>query len=282
MESTQRNDRKWFPVSNVISADGTAIAYERKGTGPPVVLVGGGLTDRSENGPLADALSSAFTTYNYDRRGRGESGDTQPYALEREIEDIASLIGDAGGPAHLYGVSSGGALALEAAAAGLAVDSLAVYEVPYCTAGDMPNRWNDYVGQLSAALAEGRRGDAVTLFMTLVGTPGEAINGMRSAPFWGDMEALAHTLAYEAACLGDGRPPTNRLIGITARTLVMIGGEGPQKSHMAGLPPDFFDQPAELIASSIPSATRETLDGQTHLVDPQAMASALAEFFAGE
>jgi pimeloyl-ACP methyl ester carboxylesterase len=266
-------------VSNVISADGTSISYERQGTGPPVVLVGGGLTDRSENGPLAEALSSGFTTYNYDRRGRGESGDTQPYALEREIEDIESLIGEAGGSAHLYGVSSGGALALEAAAAGLAVESLAVYEVPYCTAGDMPGRWNDYVGQLSAALVGGHRGDAVALFMALVGTPDDAINGMRSAPFWGEMEALAHTLAYEAACLGDGLPPTRRLMAITAPTLVMIGGEGPEKSHMAGLPPDFFDQPADLIASSIPGAARETLDGQTHLVDPQAMASALDGFF---
>jgi pimeloyl-ACP methyl ester carboxylesterase len=119
------------PMNHVLSKDGTSIAYERSGTGPAVILVAGGLDDGSENGPLAQELAEHHTVYNYARRGRGDSGDTLPYSLEREIEDIEALIAEAGGSAHLYGVSSGGALALEAGAAGIAVDKLAVYEVPY-------------------------------------------------------------------------------------------------------------------------------------------------------
>jgi hypothetical protein len=125
-------------MSRVASSDGTSIAYDRGGSGPAVILVGGGLVDpatgragRSENAPLATELAGHFTVYNYDRRGRAESGDTLPYAVEREIEDIEALIDHAAGSVHLYGVSSSGALALEAVAAGLPVDSVAVYEVPY-------------------------------------------------------------------------------------------------------------------------------------------------------
>src|SRR5918994_5056994 len=127
-------------MGRVTSNDGTSIAYDRKGTGPAVILVGGGLDDGSENAPLVPGLAEHFTVYNYARRGRGDSGDTLPYALEREIEDLEALIADAGGSAHLYGVSSGGALALEAAAAGIAVRRLAVYEVPYMTTDDAAQR----------------------------------------------------------------------------------------------------------------------------------------------
>src|SRR5947199_4272283 len=137
-------------TSTVTSKDGTKIAYDKIGHGPAVILVAGALCSRSFwSGPeLAKLLARSFMVYNYNRRGRGESGDTQPYALEREIEDIEALIANAGGSAHLYGVSSGGALVLEAAAAGLAIDKIAVYEVPYNTAGDWPQRWREYVEQL--------------------------------------------------------------------------------------------------------------------------------------
>src|ERR687892_2660347 len=127
-------------MNHVISKDGTSIAYDRQGSGPPVILVGGGLDDGSENAPLVPELARWFTVYNYARRGRGDSGDTMPYALEREIEDLDALVAEAGGSAHLYGVSSGGALALEAAAAGTGADRVAVYEVPYCLGGDMLRR----------------------------------------------------------------------------------------------------------------------------------------------
>ena len=154
-------------MNRATSQDGTSIAYYRQGSGPAVILVTGGLDDGSENAPLADELADRFTVYNYSRRGRGESGDTQPYAVKREIEDIDALIAEAGGSAHVYGVSSGGVLALEAATAGIAIDKLAVYDVPYNVAGDWPRRWQEYVEQLEALLAQGRRGDAFELFMRL-------------------------------------------------------------------------------------------------------------------
>lgn len=171
-------------MSKLTSSDGTSIAYNRRGSGPAVILVGGGLVDpatgragRAENAPLAAELAGHFTVYNYDRRGRAESGDTLPYAVEREIEDIEALIGDAGGSAHLYGLSSGGALALEAAAAGLPVDSVAVYEVPYSVGEYASQSWRDYSEALGTVLAEGRRGDAVELFMRLAGASEDDIVG---------------------------------------------------------------------------------------------------------
>jgi pimeloyl-ACP methyl ester carboxylesterase len=252
----------------VTSSDGTAIAYERSGAGAPVILVGGGLADRSENTPLVPVLAERFTVFNYDRRGRGQSGDTLPYALEREFEDIDALIAEAGGRAHLYGVSSGGALALEAAAAGLAVDRVAVYEVPYAPA--LADAWREYVEQLTVALADGRRGDAVELFMRLAGAPEEAIAGARSAPVWAELEQLAPTLAYDAACLGDLRPPS-RFATIAQPVLVLTGADE------AG----FYGPGADALVATLPGAERQTLAGQGHVADPAAVAAVLERFFAG-
>jgi Alpha/beta hydrolase family len=266
-------------MSRVTSHDGTPIAYERVGTGPALILVGGGAVDRSENAPLAPQLAGHFTVYNYDRRGRGESGDTLPYAVGREIEDIDALIAEAGGSAHAYGISSGGALALEAAAAGSAIDRLAVYEVPYNVADDWPGRWGEYVEGLEALLADGRRGDAFALFMRLADVPDEAIAAARDSPVWPDLEALAHTLAYDAACLGDGRPPTARLANITQPTLVATGGGSSRPgapSWVAAL-----DPAADAIAASITHAERETIDGEGHVVDPKVLALRLERFFGG-
>jgi pimeloyl-ACP methyl ester carboxylesterase len=197
-------------MNRVTSKDGTSIAYDRQGGGPAVILVGGGLDDGSENAPLASELAEHFTVYNYARRGRGDSGDILPYAVEREIEDIEALIAAAGGSAHVYGVSSGGMFALEAAAAGLAIDKLAVYDVPYDTADDAPQRYRQYGEQLGAALAESRRGDAVELFMRLAGASEENIAGARTSPYWPGLEVLAHTLAYDAACYGRQPPASPR------------------------------------------------------------------------
>jgi alpha-beta hydrolase superfamily lysophospholipase len=270
-------------MSRVTSEDGTSIAYQRQGGGPAVILVGGGLDDGAENAPLVPELAARFTVFNYARRGRAGSGDTQPYALEREIEDLEALIAEAGGSAHLYGASSGGALAIEATAAGLAVDRLAVYEVPYMVADDAARRWRRYVDQLGAVLAEGRRGDALELFMRLAGSSEDDIAGARSSPFWPGLEAIAHTLAYEAACIGrDGRPPTARLATITRPTLVVTGGVSPDaQTGMGGTPPDLFDRAADAIAASIPRAERLTLAGQGHVADPKAVAPVLERFFAG-
>jgi hypothetical protein len=262
-------------VTRVTSKDGTSIAYERQGGGPAVVLVGGALVDpatgragRWENAPLATALAARFTVYNYDRRGRAESGDTLPYAVEREIEDLDALIAEAGGSARLYGVSSGGALALQATAAGLAVDRLAVYEVPYLIGEEAMRIWRQYVGDLEAALDEGRLGDAVELFMRVAGASEEDIAGARSSPMWPGLEAVAHTLAYDAACIGDEHPPTAVLARIRQPTLV-ASGEGN----------DFFAQAADAIIAGIPQAERQTLAGQGHVADPKVVAAMLERFF---
>jgi pimeloyl-ACP methyl ester carboxylesterase len=264
-------------MNRVRSKDGTSIAYDRDGSGPAVILVGGAFVDRSENAPLAAELAERFTVYNYDRRGRGDSGDTLPYAVEREIEDIQALIAEAGGSAHLYGISSGGALALEAAAAGVEVDKLAVYEVPYNMADDGPQRHREYVEQLEAFLAEGRRGDAAELFMRLAGASDEMIAGAKDSPMWPGLEAIAHTLAYDAACMGNNHPPAARLARITRPTLVATGGRSPDSFVGGG--GDFFGKAGDSIAASIPQAERQTIEGQTHMVDPKALAPVLERFF---
>ena len=264
-------------MSRVTSKDGTSIAYERVGGGPAVILVGGGVVDRSENAPLAPELARHFTAYNYDRRGRGDSGDTLPYALERELEDIETLVREAGGSAHLYGISSGGALALEAAAAGIAIDKVAVYEVPYNMAEDWPRRWRKHVEELGALLAAGRRGDAFALFMRTADSSEETIASARSSPMWPDLEAIAHTLAYDAACLGDGQPPTARLARITQPTLVATGVAGREPGAARWV--KALDPAAEAIAASIPHAERLTIEGQGHVVDPKELAAVLEAFF---
>jgi pimeloyl-ACP methyl ester carboxylesterase len=254
-------------MSTVRSSDGTAIAYERRGQGPAVILVGGGLDDGSENAPLAAELAEHFTTFNYARRGRGASGDTQPYAVQRELEDIAALIEPAGGRAHLYGASSGGMFALEAAMAGLPVDRIALYEVPYDTSEGAAERFAVYREQLASTLAQGCRGDAVGLFMRLAGASDEQIAGARNSPFWPGSEALAHTLAYDAELYGP--PPVERLAGVTQPTLVASGGAA-----------DFYESAADAVAAALPNGRRLTLEAQGHVVDPKAMADALFRFFA--
>ena len=265
-------------AGSVRSADGTSIAYNRQGGGPAVILVGGGLDDGSENAPLAAELAKQFTVYNYARRGRGDSGDTLPYAVEREIEDIEALIANAGGSAHLYGVSTGGALALEAAAAGLAIDKVAVYEVPYDMAEDWPQKWRAYVEELAAVLAEGRRGDALELFMRLAGSSDDEIAAVRDSPYWSGMEGIAHTLAYDAACLGNGQPSAARFAAITQPTLVVTGDERPPNAARWVLA---LDGAADAIVASMPNAERLTFEGQGHVADPEAVVGVLGGFFRG-
>lgn len=253
-------------MAYVTSADGTSIAYQRDGNGPPVILIGGGLDDGSENAPLGEELAQDFAVYNFARRGRGDSGDTQPYAVEREIEDLAVLITEAGGSADLFGASSGGMLALEAAAAGLPVDKVAVYEVPYDTADDAVHRAREYREQLGMALADGRRSDAVGLFMLLAGSSENDIAEAMNSPYWPGLEVLAHTLAYDAALYGP--PPTDRLSTITQPTLVATGGSS-----------DYFEQSADAVAASLAHAERQVIEGQAHVVDPKLMAAVLTRFF---
>jgi pimeloyl-ACP methyl ester carboxylesterase len=259
-------------MNRTISRDGTSIAYDRYGSGPPVILIGGTLTSRSagigNNAPLAAELAGQFTVYNYDRRGRGESGGSSQHSLEREIEDLDALVAVAGGSAHLYGVSSGGALALEAVAVGVAAGKVAVYEVPYGIAGDI-HRWGSYREQLDALLAEDRPGAALELFHRLLGTPEEDIATAKRSPQWPGAEALAHTLAQDAAVLGDGQMPRARLARIGQPVLVATGG---------GI--GMIEEAADGIAASIPHAERLTLHGLEHAVDAKALTPALQRFYS--
>lgn len=251
------------------SRDGIMITYTRRGSGPPLILIGGGLDDGSENEPLAIELASEFTTYNFARRGRGESGDAAPYEVARELEDIAALIAVAGGEAHLLGISSGGMYALEAAAAGLPVLRVAVYELPYDADPNAGDRYDRYRRDLDLALSTGRRGDAVALFMALAGSPPDEIDHARRSDLWPGLEQLAHTLAYDAQLYGP--PPIDRLREISTPTLVATGSGG-----------EFYEAAADAVAAAIPSATRIRLLGQTHIVDPAAFAPVLGPFLRGD
>ncbi len=266
-------------MNTVASKDGTPIAFDRSGNGPAVILVGGAIQHRAidpSTARLAELLSSTFTVYHYDRRGRGDSGDTAPYAVEREIDDIDALIQDAGGSASLFGMSSGAVLSLDAADRGLAVTKLALYEPPFMIDGSRPPVPEDYRERLTAMLSEGRRGDAVELFMTeAVGVPADAVSPMRGAPFWPGLETVAHTLLYDDAIMGDfmsGTPlPAARWARVTIPTLVIDGGDSPAWARNA----------VQEIVDVLPQAERRTLDGQTHQVDPEVLAPLLGEFLAG-
>jgi pimeloyl-ACP methyl ester carboxylesterase len=257
-------------MNTVVSTDGTTIAFDRLGEGPPVALVAGAAVDRSSDAPLAELLAADFTVFNIDRRGRGDSGDTPPYAVQREVEDIAAVIQEAGGSANLYGHSGGAALALHAAAAGLPVRKLALWEPPYIL--DATRRPPaDHVEQLEKMIAEGRRGDAAAYFMReVVRAPAEFVAQARTQPWWAAQEALAHTLAYDARILGDYALPTGRARSVGVPTLVLAGG--------ADFP--WMRDTAQALASTLPQGEARMLEGQGHSVDAAAVAPALKEFFA--
>ncbi|MFG1941761.1 alpha/beta fold hydrolase [Nonomuraea sp. NPDC048826] len=256
-------------MPEITSPDGTVIGYERSGDGPALILVDGAMCDRAAGPmrPLAALLSSSFTVYAYDRRGRGESTDTLPYAPAREVEDLQALIAEAGGEAYVYGISSGAALALRAAATGPGITRLALYEPPFI---EGPGN-AAYTARLRELLAAGRAGDAVALFMAHVGMPPQAVDGMRAQPMFAVLEAIAPTLAYDDELLGGGRVPGDLASAITVPTLVLSGGAGPDELQGA----------AKATADAIPTAEHRTLDGQTHDVQADALAPALTAFFSG-
>lgn len=255
-------------MEHVESTDGTTIAFDQLGGGRPIIVVGGAATDRTNNGPIADALAERFTVLNYDRRGRGDSSDTLPYTVAREVEDIQVLLDAAGGSAVLLGLSSGAVLAAEAAAAGLNVDRLVMWEPPFSLCPDGPQRAKAYTDRLAELLAADRRGDALEHFMTLVGLPDEAIVGMRRSPYWQVGERLAPTLAYDAAIMGDHTIPTDRFASITVPTLVLAGKNSP----------GFLQEAAAHTAAVIPGCRHDVLAGQDHAVDAHVIAKAVAEF----
>lgn len=263
-------------MSAVRSKDGTTIAFERTGSGPPLIIVDGALCWR-ESGParkVAAELADRFTVVTYDRRGRGESSDTAPYSVQREVEDIEALLGEAGGPAHVCGFSSGGVLAMEAARAGAAIDKLAVYEAPFIVDDSRPPAPASYVSDLNELLAAGRRGAAVKRFMRLVGMPAVLASVMPLFPAWKKLKGVAHTLPYDAACMGDtqaGKPLDARHWGaVSVPTLVLVGGKSPE----------WMASGMQSLAELLPSAQRQVLDGQTHMVKAKAVGPALKRFFA--
>jgi pimeloyl-ACP methyl ester carboxylesterase len=262
-------------MSTVTSADGTVIGYDKTGTGPALILVDGALCYRAF-GPakqFAEAMKDRFTVYTYDRRGRGESTDTQPYSTEREVEDLAALIEAAGGSAFVFGQSSGAALALDAADSGLPITRLAVYEAPFAVSPDARTEPPDYYPNLTAALAEGRRGDAVKLFMKLVGAPGVMVAIMRLTPPWSKLKDVAHTLPYDRALLAgatSGQPlPVDRYANVKVPALSMAGGKSDE----------WFRTAMRQIADRLPDAEYRTIDGQNHMLKAQAVAPILKAFF---
>jgi len=258
-------------MSETVSADGTRIAFDRSGVGPPVILVVGAFNDRSTGAPLAKTLEPRLTVFNYDRRGRGASGDTQPYAVEREVEDLNALIHEAGGAASVFGYSSGANLAIDGAIRGLNITRLATYEAAFIDE-TVPPAPNDIVAQLEQLVSSGRRGDAVELFQTrLVGIPEPVVVQMRNAPFRPALEAIAHTLVYEAMVVGDRRVPTTRLRSVTSPTLALYGAESPA----------FMGNTAKALAEAVQHGEARGLDGQSHDIVPSALAPILLEFFAG-
>jgi len=263
------NGTTWT-VDTVRSADGTTIAYETAGDGPPIILVGGAFNDRNTTRPLAGKLAADFSVYGYDRRGRGGSGDTAPYAVRREIDDVAALIDRAGGTAYVYGLSSGAILAAYVAADGLPVTGLALFEPPF-QVGSHGGVEPGLAGRLTELVSAGRRGDAVALFLTgAVGVPAEAVAGMRGGPEWSWMEGLAHTLAYDITVTGEGLP-ADRLATIAVPTVVVDSTGSPDRLRDA----------AAATAEAIPNATRLSLAGGFHEVPPEELAPALRDALLG-
>jgi pimeloyl-ACP methyl ester carboxylesterase len=262
-------------MDTVQSRDGTRIAFEQIGDGPPLVLVDGALCYR-ESGPmrpLARELASHFSVVAYDRRGRGESADTRPYSTGREVEDLEAIINRVGGAAYVFGISSGAALALEAARQNGAIKRLALYEAPFIVDDTRPPIPSDFLDRLRASVDENRRGDAVKMFMKLVGVPAVFVALMRLMPAWSKLTAIAHTLPYDISLVKDfeqGRPlPAARWQSATMPAWVADGSKSPAWMRNA----------MRQLADVLPSASYRTLDRQTHMVNPKVLAPALVEFF---
>jgi pimeloyl-ACP methyl ester carboxylesterase len=250
-------------MGTVISKDGTTIAFEKSGEGPAIILVVGAFNDRAAGAPLARFLERHFTVFNYDRRGRGESGDTTPYAIEREIEDIDALIAQAGGSAFVFGYSSGAILALRAAAHGLANSRLALYDPPPPGA-----KASQIAPQLTGLIAAGRRGDAVELYQTeAVGIPAAVVAQMRNAPFRPALEKMAHTLVYESTILKS--LPAGLVDSVRVPTLMIAGEESPE----------VLRHTAQSLADALPEGRYQGLKGQNHDIVPVVLGPVLEEFF---
>ena len=276
--TTVPTDPTHYPLTmqTVRSADGTTIAYDRRGDGPPVVIVGGALSSRGAAASLSEALAGRMTAIAFDRRGRGDSGDNQPYAVEREIEDMAALIDAVGGSSFVLGHSSGAVLSLRAAEAGLPIQRLAVYEPPFIVDDTRPPLPDDYVRHIDELIAAGRGADAVEYFMaTGPRIPAPVIEGTKQSPAWAGMASIAHTLSYDNRIMGDtmagDAAPLRRWSTLATPTLVMAGGDSPPSMQHA----------AAALAAVLPNATTRILAGQTHGAAADVLAPVLLDFFLG-
>ncbi|MCY0903856.1 alpha/beta fold hydrolase [Arthrobacter sp. H14-L1] len=254
-------------AENVKSTDGTTIAYEMAGSGPTLILVGGALNTRQSPGGMVPLLADDFTVVTYDRRGRGESTNTPPYAVEREVEDFGALVAAVGGVAGVYGHSSGGILALEAAAAGVGISRLAVYEPPYLTTEGGDELWQVFVDKIQALVDEGNSDLAVEEFIRHTGADFDA--GMKQSPWWPSLVALAPTLPYDLRLAGDNNVPVQRLDRISAPTLALYGGASAAWAQAS----------ASAVAIAVQNGRQDVIEGQDHAVEPEMVAPALLEFF---
>ena len=258
----------------ITSADGTRIAFEMTGTGAPLVLVGGAFCDRTARAsgtPLAALLAHRFTVFSYDRRARGDSGSTLPYAMDREIDDLGALVAHAGGEAHVFGNSSGALLAWMGALRGLSIPKLAMFEPPVVVDRAALDAAESTAKEIDLAVEARRLGDAAELFLTkVVRVPPPIVTQMRGAPMWGGLEKLAHTLSWDVRLTARASARLEEAKGVRAKTLLLEGG---------GSPP-WMREPMRALATAMPSATLRTLEGQTHDVDPKVLARALEEFFS--
>ena len=264
-------------MNRVPSADGTEIAFDRVGDGPSVILVGGAFSYRRfpKMIELAELLSNRFAVFNYDRRGRGDSGDNSPYAVQREIEDLDALIAAAGGSAALWGWSSGGVLALRAAAAGLPIEKVAVYETPFMVDPTGPVPPPDFEERLDQLLRCDRGSAAVAYYMTRgMGIPRPIVALMRPLPLWKKLKDVAHTLPYDWAVMGDtmaGEPlRRDDWAGIEQPVLVIAGENSPGELRRA----------ARALADVLPNARNHALQGESHNPRMKALAPVVGEFFA--
>ena len=254
-------------MEKVQSADGTTIAFERSGTGPALILATGAFNDRTSTRALAGALGSRFTVYAYDRRGRGDSDEAGPYAIERETEDLAAVLDAAalhaaGTLAFVYGHSSGACIALEAAARGLPMRALAVYEPPYAT-----GTTRAFAAELSELAAAGRHSEVAERFLRHTGVPARALAEMKEAPYWDRMTTFAGTLPYDAT-LSSAEVPAG-LSGVAFPVLALAGGASPA----------WATGTAAAVGAAVPGAASLVLADQTHAVAPDVLMPVLTEFF---
>ncbi|MFD3401535.1 alpha/beta fold hydrolase [Kribbella sp. NPDC058693] len=259
-------------MPTVTSTDGTGIEYELSGAGPVVVFIGSGPTDRTSNAELAGLLAGSCTVINYDRRGRGGSGDTAPYAVEKEIEDLQAVVDAAGAPVSLFGDSGGAFLAFRAVAGGMRVDRIAVWEAPYIVPGSRPPVPDDYAEQQAALATAGDSGAMAELFLgTAVGMPAEFVAGLKAGPYWSFLaDAASPALVYDAQLAGDFGIDSAQQAKVSCPVLILDGNTTP-----------WLSETADALAKMTPGAVRQTLDGQQHNVEAAVLAPALSAFFAG-